>query len=48
MEACELTYYDERGKGETSDFNKEMELLRKKAELKTEEATLFVVKTILG
>ena len=28
--------------------NKEMELLRKKAELKTEEATLFVVKTILG
>lgn len=27
MEARELTYYEEQGKGETSDFNKEIELL---------------------
>ena len=27
MEARELTFYDEKGMGETSDFNKEMELL---------------------
>lgn len=27
MEARELTFYDEKGKGETSDFSKEIELL---------------------
>lgn len=27
MEARELTYYDEKGEGETADFNKELELL---------------------
>ncbi len=27
FEAVELTYYDEKGKGETSDFSKEIELL---------------------